>query len=202
MIIGYARVSSTSQNLERQILMLESYGCEKIFVEKESAKDFKRPVYMELKKKLRFGDVLVVTDLSRFGRNAEEINKEWDELVNQDIDIVILDMPILDTTKYKELDGVGKLITNIVKDLLSWMVEEERKRIRNAQKQGIKLAKEQGKYKGRPLKYHRNAKGQAKIIYDTIIRFRLEGCTIKGIERLTNVSRNTIKRILRDERLL
>jgi len=146
MIIGYARVSSKAQNLSRQIKDLEQYGCDKIFQEKQSGKDFaSRPVYKELRKKLRFGDTLVVHDLSRFGRNKQEIKDEWEALVKEDIDIVVLNMPLLDTRKYKELEGVGQLVSDIVLSLLSWMVDEERERIRTAQREGIEIAKEQGK---------------------------------------------------------
>ena len=110
MIIGYARVSSKEQNLDRQIEELKKFGCEKIFTEKESGKDFNRPVYKQMRSKLRFGDVLVVHDLSRFGRNKEEIKNEWKSLIDDEIDIVVLNMPILDTRQYKNLEGVGKLV--------------------------------------------------------------------------------------------
>jgi len=84
MIIGYARVSSKEQNLDRQIQELENFGCEKIFTEKQSGKNFKeRNVYHEMRSKLRFGDVLVVHDLSRFGRNKEEIRDEWKSLMEE-----------------------------------------------------------------------------------------------------------------------
>src|SRR5699024_9320906 len=135
-------VSSKEQNLDRQIEELEQYNCEKIFIEKQSGKNFReRTVYQEMRSKLRFHDILVVHDLSRFGRNKEEIKNEWQWLVDNEIDIVVLNMPILDTRKYKELKGVGQLITDIVLSLLSWMVDEERERIRIAQKEGISIAK-------------------------------------------------------------
>src|SRR5690625_7595971 len=92
-----------------------------------------------MKCKIRFGDVLIVHDLSRFGRNKQEIKDEWEYLTKEEIDIVVLNMPILDTRKYKELEGVGQLITDIVLSLLSWMVEEERYRIKTAQREGIEI---------------------------------------------------------------
>src|SRR5699024_10097016 len=142
MIIGYARVSSKEQNLDRQIKELKNFGCEKIFTEKQSGKNFiERTVYHEMRNKLRFHDVLVVHDLSRFGRNKEEIKNEWQWLMDMEIDIVVLNMPILDTRKYKDLEGVGQLISEIVLSLLSWMVDEERKRIKEAQREGIAIAK-------------------------------------------------------------
>lgn len=171
MIIGYARVSTKEQNLDRQIKDLEDYGCEKIFLEKQSGKNFNRPIYQNMRSKLRFGDVLVVHDLSRFGRNKDEIRNEWKAIIDEEIDIVVLNMPILDTRKYKELPGVGQLVSDLVLTLLSWMVEEERQRITQAQREGIAIAKTKGKFKGRPMKYHENAKDpKDRLIYNEIIR--------------------------------
>lgn len=195
MIIGYARVSSINQNLDRQIEELKKYGCEKIFTEKESAKDFERPVYQKLKNKLRFNDVLVVTDLSRFGRNKEEIKNEWEWFMNNEIDIAVLNMPILNTAQYKNLEGVGKLVSEIILTLLSWMVEEERLRTKAAQREGIEIAKQKGVYKGRPMKYWGGATGADKVIYDQIVRMLANGESVKEIHRYTKVSRNTIYKI-------
>ena len=196
MIIGYARVSTKDQNLERQIQEFNKFGCEKIFAEKQSGKNFKdRTVYHEMRNKLRFYDVLVVHDLSRFGRNKEEIKNEWQWLIENEIDVVVLNMPILDTRKYKKLEGVGQLITDIVLSLLSWMVDEERERIRTAQQEGIEIAKKQGKYKGRPLKYHSGAKGKDKVIYDRVVQLLKERKSVMDIHREVGISRNTIYRI-------
>jgi DNA invertase Pin-like site-specific DNA recombinase len=195
MIIGYARVSSEGQNLDRQIKDLKENGCEKIFTEKQSGKDFERPVYREMRSKLRFGDILIVHDLSRFGRNKEEIRDEWKSLIKEDIDIVVLNMPILDTRRYKNLEGVGQLVSDLVLTLLSWMVEEERNRIRTAQREGIEIAKQKGKFKGKPTKYHNNAKGKDKLVYDTIINMLEHNESIMDIHHKTGVSRNTIYRI-------
>jgi|SRR5699024_5203938 len=199
MIIGYARVSSKTQNLARQVHDLKEFGCEKIFEEKQSGKNFSdRPVYNELRNKLRFGDVLVVHDLSRFGRNKQEIKEEWAALMKDEIDIAILNMPILDTRKYKELEGVGKLVSEIVLSLLSWMVDEERERIRSAQREGIEIAKKQGKYTGRSKKYHANATGKDKIIYDEIVKNLLAETSVMDIHRKTGVARSTIYSIKRE----
>lgn len=202
MIIGYARVSSSTQNLDRQIKDLKAFGCEKIFSEKKSGKNFnERQVYHEMRKKLRFHDVLVVHDLSRFGRNKEEIKNEWKWFVENEIDIVILNMPILDTRKYKQLEGIGQLISDIVLSLLSWVVEDERERIRVAQREGIEIAKSKGKYKGRPFKYYENAKGKDKIVYDKIIQLLKEKKSVMDIHSEVGVSRNTIYRIKREKNL-
>lgn len=196
MIIGYARVSSKEQNLSRQVEDLKKFGCEKVFEEKHSGKNFSdRAIYNKLRSKLRFGDVLVVHDLSRFGRNKTEIKNEWQWLTDNEIDIVVLNMPILDTRKYKELEGVGQLISDIVLSLLSWMVDEERERIKTAQREGIEIAKKQGKYSGRKLKYHSGATGKDKIIYDKIVQDLKNHKSVMDIHLETNLSRNTIYRI-------
>jgi len=202
MIIGYARVSTKDQNLGRQIQELKKFGCEKIFSEKQSGKNFKdRTVYNEMRAKLRFYDVLVVHDLSRFGRNKEEIKNEWQWLIENQIDIVVLNMPILDTRKYKELEGVGQLIADIVLSLLSWVVDDERERNKINQRAGIELAKKNGKYKGRPFKYHEKAKGKDKIIYEKIIQLLKEKKSVMDIHSEVGVSRNTIYRIKKERNL-
>ncbi|OHX41342.1 recombinase family protein [Cytobacillus oceanisediminis] len=198
MIFGYARVSFTDQNLDRQLKELEAFGCEKIYSEKQSGKDFSRPVYREMRSKMRFGDVLVVHDLSRFGRNKQEIRNEWKSMIDEDIDIVVMNMPILDTRKYKELEGVGQLVSDLVLTLLSWMVDEERNRIKTAQREGIQIAREKGIYTGKKKKYHTGAEGQDKIVYDEVVRLLKTGETVINIRRKTKLSRNTIYRIKRE----
>lgn len=192
MIFGYARVSSKDQNLDRQLKELESYGCQRIYQEKQSGKNFSRPIYQEMRSMMRFGDVLVVHDLSRFGRNKEEIRNEWKILIEKEIDIVVLNMPILDTRKYKELEGMGQLVSDIVLTLLSWMVEEERQRIRVAQREGIEIAKSQGKFKGGTKKYHSGATGKDKVIYDRIVHLLESERSVIDIHREVGVARNTI----------
>lgn len=199
MIIGYARVSSKDQNLDRQINELKEYGCEKIFEEKISGKNFDRPVYKAMKKKLRFGDVLVVHSLSRFGRDKKEIMKEWEELVQQEVDIVILDTPVLNTLQYKNIEGVGKLVSDIFLQVMSWMVQQERENIKKSQKEGIEIAKRKGKYKGRPMKYSPSSPNpRDRIVYDQIVSRLKEKQSIMDIHKYTGVSRMTIYRIKRE----
>jgi len=196
MKIGYARVSSKDQNLARQIKELEEYGCDRIFTEKMSGKDFERPIYQDVKSKLRFGDVLVVHSLSRFGRNKEEIMNEWKSLVDADIDIVVLDMPILNTLQYRNIEGIGKLVSEIFLQVMSWMVETERENIKKSQRQGIEIAKQKGKFKGRPLKYRADAPNATdRIVYDQIVTRLKQKETVMDIHRYTGVSRMTIYRI-------
>lgn len=198
MIFGYARVSSVSQNLARQIKDLEEFGCERIYQDKLSGKDFQRAAFLEMRSKMRFGDILVVHDLSRFGRNKQEIKNEWESLMKDEIDIVVLDMPILDTRKYKELEGVGQLITDLVLSLLSWMVDDERRRSKVAQSQGIAIAKKNNVYKGGKRRYHANAKGTSKLIYDEIVRGIERHDSVMDISKKLNVSRNTVYKIRKE----
>ena len=148
---GYVRVSSKDQNEGRQIEAMKEKGIEErdIFVDKQSGKDFNREQYQLLKRILRKGDILYIHSLDRFGRNKEKILEEWNDITkNIQADIVVLDMPLLDTTQYK--DSLGSFITDLVLQILSWMAEEERERIRKRQREGIDLALKNGTTFGRP----------------------------------------------------
>ncbi|PEJ58002.1 recombinase [Bacillus sp. AFS002410] len=107
-------------------------------------------------------------------------------------------MPILDTRKLKELEGVGQLVSELVLTLLSWMIEAERSRIKTAQREEIYIAKEKGIYTGKKLKYHVGAIGQDKIVYDTVVRLLATGESVMDIHRKTHLSRNTIYAIKRE----
>jgi DNA invertase Pin-like site-specific DNA recombinase len=120
-----------------------------IFIDKQSGKDFDRVQYQLLKRIMRKGDVLYIYSLDRFGRNKEEILQEWNDITkNIQADIVVLDMPLLDTTQFK--DSLGTFIADLVLQILSWMAEEERERIRKRQREGIDLALQNGVAFGRP----------------------------------------------------
>ncbi|PEZ00307.1 DNA recombinase [Bacillus sp. AFS018417] len=148
---AYIRVSSKEQNEGRQMEAMKQVGIDErdIFIDKQSGKDFNRQKYQLVKMMLREGDVLYVQSLDRFGRNKEAILNEWKD-ITKDIKahIVVLDMPLLDTTKYQ--DNLGNLITDLVLQILSWLAEEERTKIKTRQQEGIKLAKKQGIHLGRP----------------------------------------------------
>ncbi len=147
---GYMRVSTTEQNIERQKVELLRWGLidKNIFCDRLSGKDFNRPQYQKLKRKLKEGDVLVVKSIDRLGRNYDDIQEEWREIVkNKKADIVILDMPILDTRTNKDL--IGTLISDIVLQLLSYVAQAERENIKQRQAEGIALAKAKGKHLGR-----------------------------------------------------
>nr|WP_314464078.1 recombinase family protein [uncultured Clostridium sp.] len=147
---GYVRVSTLDQNVERQLIELIKWGVleKNIYCDKLSGKDFNRPQYQKLKRKLKEGDVLVVKSLDRLGRNYEDIQKEWRDIVKiTKADIVIIDMPILDTRTNKDL--IGTLISDIVLQLLSYVAQAERENIRQRQAEGIAIAKANGKHLGR-----------------------------------------------------
>lgn len=152
MIYAYARVSAKDQNLERQLAAFYAFGIEKnrIFSEKKSGKNFERKAYQKLLKRLRTGDLLVLKSIDRLGRNYSQIIEEWNRITNViGADILVLDMPLLDTrTKADTL--VGKFISDIVLQVLSFVAENERENIKARQAEGIKIAKEKGVRFGRP----------------------------------------------------
>ncbi|HWO75878.1 MAG TPA: recombinase family protein [Bacillus sp. (in: firmicutes)] len=148
---GYIRVSSKDQNEGRQLEAMKKMGVDQrdIFTDKQSGKDFDRAQYQLLKRIIRKGDVLYIHSLDRFGRNKEEILHEWNDITkNIQADIVVLDMPLLDTTQFK--DSLGTFIADLVLQILSWMAEEERDRIRKRQREGIDVALQNGAAFGRP----------------------------------------------------
>ena len=152
MIYAYARVSSRDQNLTRQLEAFEEFGVEKkhIYCDKKSGKNFARDGYLKLMKRLKKGDLLVIKSIDRLGRNYRMITDEWNNIVNKiGADILVLDMPVLDT---RTTDGtlIGKFISDIVLQVLSFVAENERENIRARQAEGIALAKARGVRFGRP----------------------------------------------------
>ena len=147
---GYVRVSTKGQNEDRQMDAMRRFGVpeEHIVVEKQSGKDFNRPAYLRLVEVLKTGDVLVVKSIDRLGRNYEEILDQWADLTKRrEVSIVVLDMPLLDTRRDRDLTGV--LIADIVLQLLSYVAQTERDFIRQRQAEGIAAAKERGVRFGR-----------------------------------------------------
>jgi len=189
MMIGYARVSSTDQNLDRQIQELESYGCEHIIVEKESG-IMERPEFERLLKQIRFKDVIVCHDLTRFGRSQIHILQVIQELRSKQAGLVTLKERI-DT---REDNPYSDLIISI----FSATAEFERRMIKERQREGIEIAKKKGKYQGGTIQYHRNAKGKDKVIYDKITQMLDRNESVMDIHRATGVARNTIYRIKRE----
>lgn len=150
---GYVRVSTREQNEDRQMIALNQRKVlkENIYMDKQSGKDFERPRYQCLVRKLEEGDLLYVKSIDRLGRNYEEILEQWRILTkDKKIDIVVLDMPLLDTRRGKDL--MGTFLSDIVLQVLSFVAENERGNIRQRQKEGIEAAKKRGVRFGRPPK--------------------------------------------------
>ena len=144
-VYGYVRVSSKDQNEDRQMIALREVGVSEknIFVDKQSGKDFNRPKYKRLLKRLRTDDLLYIKSIDRLGRNYEEIQNQWRILTkDKKVDIVVLDMPLLDTRRGKDL--VGTFLSDIVLQVLSFVAENERTNIRQRQAEGIAAAKRKG----------------------------------------------------------
>ncbi len=148
---GYIRVSSRDQNEDRQLIALNEVGIERksIYLDKQSGKDFDRPQYKRLLRKLKKDDLLYIKSIDRLGRNYEEILQQW-RVITKDkgVDIVVLDMPLLDTRRGKDL--MGTFLSDIVLQVLSFVAENERTSIRQRQAEGIAAAKAKGIKFGRP----------------------------------------------------
>ena len=150
---GYVRVSSADQNEDRQMIEMQRAGVPEtnIFMDKQSGKNFDRPNYKRLVRRLREGDLLYILSIDRLGRNYEEIQNQWRILTKEKgIDIVVIDMPLLDTRQGKDL--MGTFIADLALQILSFVAQNEREKIRERQEQGIAAAKARGVRFGRPEK--------------------------------------------------
>lgn len=151
MIYGYVRVSTKEQNEDRQLLALHKVGVsgDNIYIDKQSGKDFKRPAYRKMLKLFKKDDILYIKSIDRLGRNYEEILDQWRILTKEKrIDIVVLDMPLLDTRRGKDL--IGTFLSDVVLQVLSFVAENERTNIKQRQSEGILAAKARGVRFGRP----------------------------------------------------
>jgi DNA invertase Pin-like site-specific DNA recombinase len=191
----YARVSSKDQSLERQIIVAKEMKIENdyIFIEKASGKDFKRPEYQLMKRMFREEDILYIKSLDRLGRNKQMILDEWQELIKiKKINIVVLDMPLLDTRKYKDMNGLENLISDLILQLLSYMAEDERKRIKERQEEGIKIAISKGVKFGRKKIIPND---NFKSVYDDWNQGKITA--VKAME-LVNMKKNTFYRRVKE----
>ena len=191
----YARVSSKDQSLERQITVAKEMKIENdyIFIEKASGKDFKRPEYQLMKRMFREEDILYIKSLDRLGRNKQMILDEWQELIKiKKINIVVLDMPLLDTRKYKDMNGLENLISDLILQLLSYMAEDERKRIKERQEEGIKIAISKGVKFGRKKIIPND---NFKSVYDDWNQGKITA--VKAME-LVNMKKNTFYRRVKE----
>ena len=151
---AYARVSARDQNLDRQIAAFEEFGVERdhIFSDKKSGKDFERKGYKRLLRKLKAGDLLVIKSIDRLGRNYDRIISEWTYITNTlGADILVLDMPLLDT-RAKTDTLVGRVLSDVVLQVLSFVAQNERENIKARQAEGIRIAKQKGVKFGRPAR--------------------------------------------------
>lgn len=151
--MGYVRVSSKDQNEARQVEKMQALGIPEryLFIEKQSGKDFERPIYQAMCRMLRAGDLLFIDSVDRLGRNYEAVKDEWRRLTREiGADVVALDMPdLFDSRKFRAQGDVGKLLEDQMLSLLAWVADQERKKIRQRQREGIELAKHRGVYHGR-----------------------------------------------------
>lgn len=150
-VFGYIRVSSTDQNEDRQRIAMQKKGIEakNLYIDKQSGKDFQRPRYRQMVRRLKPGDLLYVLSIDRLGRNYEEIQNQWRILTKEKgVDICVIDMPLLDTRRGKDL--MGTFIADLVLQILSFVAQNERENIRKRQAEGIAAAKARGVKFGRP----------------------------------------------------
>lgn len=196
-IYGYVRVSSRDQNADRQLLALSAVPVspENIFVDKKSGKNFDRPQYQKLMKRLKAGDLLYILSIDRLGRNYEEIQNQWRVLTKEmGVDICVIDMPLLDTRKGKDL--MGTFIADLVLQILSFVAQNEREYIRKRQAEGILAAKARGVRFGRPTKpLPENFK---KLVSD----WEKKTISLEEVLQKCNMSEATFYRRLREYRLL
>ena len=198
MIIGYARVSTIDQNLDRQIENLESFGAEKIFTEKQSGKSVEnRPIFQEVLNFLRMGDRLIIESLDRLGRNYDEIIQTVNYLKEKEAQLMITSLPMMNEVIGNPL--LDKFMKDLIIQILAMISEQERNESKRRQAQGIKIAKEKGVYKGRPLLYSPNAKNPHKrIVYHRVIELLNKGESISKIAKDVGITRQTIYRIKRE----
>lgn len=200
-IYGYARVSSSSQSEDRQLSSLIENGVEErfIFVDKESGKDFNRPQYQILKNALRENDVLVIKSIDRLGRNYNMILEEWRGITeNIKADIRVLDLPILDTSKNKDL--LGSVINDIILALLSYVAEQERKFNRSRCREGIDLYLKTRKTKtGRP--YGRPRINKPDNWEEVIAKWKNGDITARESMKLLNLKPNKFYKLVKEEKV-
>lgn len=189
----YIRVSTKEQNLDRQLDYLKEHNISiderDIFYDKQSGKNFDRPQYQLLKNILRRGDTLYVKSIDRFGRNYHQIVDEWKELTSRGIDIVVLDMPLLDTRKNKDI--LGSLISDLVLQLLSYVADTELKNIRSRQAEGIKSALDRGVQFGRPKKEITIKSDEFEMLYN---QWKSKKITTKYFKNTLGLKTNTFYR--------
>lgn len=196
-VYGYVRVSSTDQNEDRQMIALKEVPVpeKNIFMDKQSGKDFDRPNYRKMVRKLKAGDLLYILSIDRLGRNYEEIQRQWRILTKEiGIDICVLNMPLLDTRNGKDL--MGTFIADLVLQILSFVAQSERENIKKRQAEGIAAAKAKGIKFGRPEK-------EVPENFEEIVRqWEQKRLPFTEVLKQCNMSEATFYRRLREYRML
>lgn len=186
-VYGYVRVSTKEQNIDRQLISLEKMGipAKQIYIDQQSGKDFKRPAYKKMMRKIKEGDIIVTKSIDRLGRNYEEIMEQWRIITKQKkADICIQDMPLTDTTKTKDL--LGTFISDVVLQILSFVAQNERENIRQRQAEGIAAAKMRGVQFGKP---RIELPEEFPVLFD---KWKEKQITTLEFAALCNVGRSTL----------
>ena len=195
-VFGYARVSSKEQNEERQLNAFKEFGIDErdIYVDKQSGKDFNRDNYLVLKHILRENDLLVIKSIDRLGRNYNMIIEEWKDITqNTKADIVVIDMPLLDTRNNKDL--LGTFISDLILQILSYVAEQERTFIKQRQKEGIENALNKGVKFGRP-------QIEKPANFDNVInQWKKKEIKSKDAMSMLNLKPNTFYNLLKDTKI-
>jgi len=196
-VYGYVRVSSIDQNEGRQLIAMDENKVQKrnVYVDKQSGKDFERPQYKKLVKKLKQGDLLYILSIDRLGRNYEDIQKQW-RILTKDIgiDICVIDMPLLDTRNGKDL--MGTFIADLVLQILSFVAQSERENIKKRQAQGIAAAKAKG------VKFGRPEIPTPEGFDEHIEKWESGEITTSDVLKLTKLSKSTFYRKVREYNLV
>lgn len=195
MMYGYIRVSSTDQNEDRQLIALRRQGLpeQNIYLDKQSGKTFNRPEYKKLLHRLQEGDLLYLPSIDRLGRNYEEVQNQWRILTREiRVDICVLDMPLLDTRRGKDL--MGTFIADLVLQILSFVAQNERELIRRRQAEGIAAAKAKG------IKFGRPAADLPDDFIQIIQRWEHKELSLYEVLELCEISESTFFRRLREYR--
>ncbi|MBA2869963.1 DNA invertase Pin-like site-specific DNA recombinase [Anoxybacillus calidus] len=202
-IYGYIRVSSIDQNEQRQVNKMIEKGVEarRIFVDKASGKDFNRPQYQLLRKVLGEGDIVYIDALDRLGRNYDEIISEWKYITRElNADIIVLENEALfDSRKFKSMGDMGKLMEDQFLSLLAYVAEQERKKIRQRQAEGIAVAKAQGKHLGRPqMNLDTLTKQQRQTLEANYERWKAQEITAVQFMTMLELKKSTFYKIVKE----
>ena len=198
MKVAYIRVSSIDQNEQRQIEEMKKFGAEKFFIEKQSGATItQRPIFQEALEFVREQDIFIVEAIDRLGRNYDEIIESVNYLKKKNVQLIITSLPIMAEAIGNPL--LDKFIKDLIIQILAMIAEQERTESKRRHAQGIKIAKANGVYKGRPKLYSANAKDpQRRLVYKNIVEDLKKGIAISKISKEYNVTRQTVYRIKND----